>query len=84
MKPVLNVEILLLKSANEEEFVDELKSVQYTVFQSNFDFDQLQKHLVVLIDVIHETLPSVKKVTRIHTIYEAMDACVQRNVFRST
>lgn len=72
MQPVLALESLLLKSANGEDFGEELQSVQESVYQTDFDFAKLKKQLGVLVDVIHEALPEVRQVTSIRTICEAM------------
>lgn len=73
MEPVLALESLLLKSANGECFDEELKKVKESVFQSDLDCDRLQKQLGVLVDVIHQAVPSVRKVTKICTICDAMN-----------
>ena len=73
MEPVLALESLLLKSANGECFDEQLKKVKESVFQSDLDFDRLQKQLGVLVDVIRQALPSVTKVTKVRTICDAMN-----------
>ena len=62
----------MIKSANGESCVEEFKIVQGSVFQKDVDFDRLDKQLSILVDVVHEALPAVKKVTSVRTICEAM------------
>ena len=71
MEPVLAIEVLLIKSANGDDFSQELKVVENSCYQSDLCFNKLEKHLGVLVDVIHQALPQVKKVTTIRTICEA-------------
>lgn len=73
MEPVLAIEALLIKSANGKDFSQEFKVVKSSCFQSDFCFDKLERHLGVLVDVIHQALPQVKKITAIRTICEAMN-----------
>lgn len=73
MEPVLALESLLLKAANGECFDEELGKVKQSVFQSDLDFDRLSRQLGVLVDVIHQVLPSVRKVTKVRTICDAMN-----------
>ena len=62
------MESILLKSANGEEYSDELNSLAVSVFKDNLDYDKLERHLNILDGVVHEALPEVKKVTSIQTI----------------
>ena len=66
------MESLLIKSANGECHADELKTVKESVFKEDLNFDSLERHLGVLVDVIHLALPQVKKVTSIQTICDAI------------
>ena len=66
------MESVLIKSANGEHYAEELKRVKQSVFKADLDYDRLEKHLGVLVDVIHQVLPEVKKVTSVCTICEAM------------
>ena len=72
MKPVLAVEALLIKSANGDDYSQEFKDVENSSFQSDLCFNNLKRHLGVLVDVVHQALPQVKKVTTIRNICEAM------------
>ena len=69
---MIALESLLLKSANGEDFDEDLQLVHESVYQADFDFAKLKSQLGVLVDVIREELPEVKKVTSIRTICEAM------------
>ncbi len=46
---------------------------QQYVFQSDLDFNRLSRQLGVLVDVIHQVFPSVRKVTKVRTICDAMN-----------
>ena len=72
IQPVIDLESLLLKSANGEDFDEDLQLVHESVYQADLDFAKLKSQLGVLVDVIREALPEVKKVTSIRTICEAM------------
>ena len=69
---MIALESLLLKSANGEDFDEDLQFVNESVYQADFDFAKLKSQLGVLVDVIREALPEVKKVTSIRTICKAM------------
>ena len=73
MKPVLAVEALLIKSANGDDYSQEFKDVENSCFQFDLCFNNLERYLGVLVDVIHQALPQVKKVITIRTICEAMN-----------
>ena len=82
MKPVLGLESLLVKSANGEPFADE---VQESVYGPDFDIERLKNQLAVLVDVIRQALPSVKKVSSIRTICDAMNTqSVYKEMFTET
>ena len=51
-----------------------------SVFKEDLNFDSLERHLGVLVDVIHLALPLVKKVTSIQTICDAMKCDPYRRV----
>lgn len=52
--------------------MEDLQFVHESVYQADFDFAKLKSQLGVLVDVIREALPEVKKVTSIRTICKAM------------
>ena len=72
MQPIVAMESLLIKCSNGETYVKGSNLVQESVFQNDLDFQRLEKQLTVLVDVIHEGLPAVKKITSVRTICEAM------------
>ena len=67
MQPVLCMESLLLKSANGEEHITELKEFTASVFKEDLSVEKLERELAILVDMIHVELPDVKRVTSIHT-----------------
>ena len=77
IEPVTALESLLISSVNGRDNAEELSTVKSSVFQSDFNFDQLSSQLAILPDVVHTALPFVKKVMSIQTICEAMktDKC---------
>ena len=66
------MECLLIKSANEECYTNELQTVRESVFKEDINFGSLERHLGVLVDVIHQALPEVKNVTSIQPICDAL------------
>ena len=75
----------MIKSANGENYAEELKQVTESVFKPDLDYDRLEKHLGVLVDVVHQVLPEVKKVTSVRTIYEANEiTSIQNHAVRSS
>lgn len=70
---VITIETTLLKAANGDDFeacVEELSSSHY---KGDINFVDLKRHLLLLPDLIKQQLPTVKKVTLIDTICEAMN-----------
>ena len=68
MQPVLNMESLLLKSANGEGHITELKEfTASSVFKEDLSVEKLERELAILVDMIHVELPDVKRVTSIRT-----------------
>ena len=63
----------MIKSSKGETYIEELNLVQELVFQNDLDFQRLEKQLTLLVDVIHEALQAVKKVTIVRAICEAMN-----------
>ena len=61
------------------EEIIERNYIESSVFQSDFDFDRLRNQLAILV-VVHESLPSVKEVTSIRTICEAMKVHVNKKL----
>ena len=71
---------LLIKSANGECHAHEMKIVKELVFKDDLQFNSLERHLGVLVDVVHMALPQVKKVTSVRTICEAMKVDKHRDM----
>ena len=80
LKPVLSLENVLLKTANREEFKEELQAVKLSCYKDDIDLDQFQKQLPLCIDMIQQALPGVKRVTSVRTICEAMNT---QDVYKS-
>ena len=74
LPPLTALESLLLNASNGLCFQEQLDEMKSSCYQDDFNFDHLQKHLSLLADVIKQETPMVKKVTSIHTIYEAMNS----------
>ena len=81
MQPVLCMESFLLKSANGEEHITELKEFKASMFKEELSVEKLERELAILVDTIHVELPDVKRVTSIRTICEAMHAHMIRQMF---
>ena len=73
LRPVLLLESILLKAANGEECSKELQELEKSCYKHDLDVDRLQRQLLLLVDVIKQGTPSVKKVTTVCTICDAMN-----------
>ena len=71
MQPVLCMESVLLKSANGEEHITELKEFTASVFKEDLSVEKLERELAILVHMIHVELPEIKRVTSIRTVCEA-------------
>ena len=80
LHPVLALESLLLKAANGQCFEEQLQTVRESCYSGDFNFDDLKRHLLLLVDIIKQGTPSVKEVTSIRTICDAMNS---QPVFKS-
>ena len=47
----------MIKSANGDCYADDLETLKESVFKEDFKFHTLERHLGVLVDVIHQALP---------------------------
>ncbi len=74
LPPVLAMEQLLLKAANGDEYQTELAMLAESCYENDVDWSDLKRHLPLLQDVVKKGTPSVKKVTSIHTVCEAMNS----------
>ena len=66
LSPVLSLENLL-QAANGESYEDNLESIQSTCYREDMNLEELQKQLPLLVDLIHQALPKVSRVTSIRT-----------------
>ena len=80
LQNALPLESVLIRAANKEEFQNELDKIEQSCYESDFDFSQLKVQLSLLPGVIKEACPSVRKVTSIRSICDAMNA---QNSFKS-
>jgi len=67
---VLALETVLLNAANGLNYEDQLTVVKQSCYKDNFNFNRLESQLA---DAVKVALPSVKKVTSIRTICDAMN-----------
>lgn len=77
---VLPLEMVLIKAANKEEFIDELDKIKQSCYKNDLDFSSLTAQLSLLHDAVKEACPLVRKVTTIRTVCDAMNA---QNSFKS-
>lgn len=73
LPPVLCIENLLITAANGKISEENLKSIKSSCYKDDINFDQLQRQLPLLVDVVRQALPSVSKVTSVRTICDAMN-----------
>ena len=71
---MLALESVLLNAANGLNYQDQLTVVQQSCYKDDFNFSRLESQLGMLADAIKVALPSVRKVTRVRTICDAMNA----------
>ena len=76
---VLAIEQTLLKAANGEDCQNQRASLAESCYKHDINWSDLNRHILLLQDVIKKGTPCVKKVTSIHTICEAMNS---NNVFK--
>ena len=81
LKPLVSIEKVIIKSANGENCTVELQEMKESVLGKDLDFPRLERHLSVLVDIIQQALPEVKKVTSIRTVCSAMKASSYRSTF---
>ena len=68
MDPMIVIEPLLITAAFGDVYESELEDILESVFMNDFDW----RSIGVLVEVIHQALPVVKKVISIWTICEAI------------
>ena len=70
---MISMEQLLIKAAKNEEFETEMAIVQKSCFSKDISISELSKQLPLLHDMVKNSLPSVKSITSLHTICDAMN-----------
>ena len=71
MKTVLMLESLLLKAANGDVCSEEQLDLEQSFYKDDLDVDRLRRQLLLLVDVIKQGTPLVKKITTVRTICDA-------------
>ena len=74
LPPVLALEGLILNAANGDDYSSSLSYIKTSCFNSDLDFDVLHRQLLLLQDVISQELPTVKHVTTVRTVCEALNS----------
>ena len=62
------LESLLLNAANGNAYQTCIDQVKQTPYKDDVNFDDLARHLLILLDIIKKADPVIKKVTSIQTI----------------
>ena len=75
LPPVLALESVIVKAANDEDYVDTVKSLKESCYSGDMDFPVMRRHLPLLYDAVRKSNPAVKKVTSVRTLCEAMNRC---------
>ena len=73
LKPVSNLEKLLVGAANSDDFSEHLEELQRSCFGTDIDCSRLGHQLYLVHDAVKTTLPEVRQVTNIRTICEAFN-----------
>ena len=74
LKPVANVEKLVLAAANTQDFSEHLTGLQASCYRADLDIDRLRHQLHMVPEVINQALPIVKRLTNFRTVCDAMNA----------
>ena len=74
LKPVANVEKLVLAAANTQDFCEHLTKLQALCYWADLGVDRLRHQLHMVPEVINQALPIVKPVTNVRTVCDAMNA----------
>ena len=74
LPPVLSLESLLLKATNGETYEGDLQALNTSCYKDDINFDNLQKQLPLCVELVRQALPTVKQVTSVRTICEAMNS----------
>lgn len=82
LPPVIALETLLMKAANGEPYDDQLHIVENSCYKNDFNFSVLKRHLSMLVDIVKEACPEVKRVTTVRTLCDAMNTNpIFKNIF---
>jgi len=73
LAPVLALESLLIKAGNGENYDNELQSVEDSCYANDINFSALKRQLPLLVDVVKALKPTIRKVTSVRTLCEAMN-----------
>ena len=73
LAPVLALESLLIKAGNGENYEDVLQAVEDSCYANDFNITALRRQLPLLVDVVKQLKPTVRKVTSIRTVCQAMN-----------
>ena len=73
LKPVSNLEKLLVGAANSDDFSEHLEELQRSCFGTDIDWSRLGHQLYPVHDAVKTTLPEVRQVTNIRIICEAFN-----------
>ena len=81
LSSVMALESTLLNSANGLNYKKQLKILEISCYKEDFDFSKLKCHLSLLANTVklQVSIPSIKKVTSIRTICDAMKIYVARS-----
>ena len=80
LSSVMALENTLLNSANGLNYEEELAILEESCYKEDFDFTKLKCHLALLADTIKLAIASIKKVTSIRTVGDAMNS---QSVYKS-
>ena len=73
LKPVANLENLLVGAANSDDFSEHLEELQRSCFGTDIDCGRLGHQLHLVHGAVRTTLPEVRQVTKIRTVCEAFN-----------
>ena len=65
LPPVLSLENLLLKVTNGETYEGDLQALNTSCYKDDTNFDNLQKQLLLCVELVRQVLPTVKQVTSV-------------------
>ena len=68
------MESLLLNACNKQSYKDHLKIIKASCYRSDLDWESLSHQLHLCADLIRQELPTVKEVTSLRTICDAMNS----------